>query len=834
MALQSMIPAPQQAHGYSSNNGYQVMYGFDFNQPPIQHPAQQPPSPTLTNPEMILPFEIENHIIRTPSPTRGNQTPSPAATPPGLGRPLTYGNSMPNSYVNFSRTSPQSHHRISTALSDIEEVDTTPTGPRYPGIKPATLASSPALKENGAMGLVDWKTHSRRLSDGSSSVHSEELANMKWPGFDSAHGTDVESVVLEEEEDNYGTLPKVVDSDDGSVIDEPWLGPHAGEDDDEDLLSKRADMILANAKQRLNVLEGNLRGARHSLLATPSLPKTPPYITALANFSRDRTSSGRSQRLSFSSPISPNFGHSRMQSDTSPAPILSIPPRLPLLQKRSSSALGSFAGGLSHLERSASLRGVRSQEIMRESRLQTWMEETPTQSSVISGTGRSMSQQNFHRSRTPSVESLRRPASSASDIRAQMDELKGRISTLKERAHEDRMKRMSVNSLRAPSPFTASDKWQSDVYKSGTKSAEWSQNSSPVIKQDEFSSPYYLNNSELKSSPPRAFDGTEYTESSYDDAEELLGDIKEEPEELDETSTPSTTVYAESYKKLIGPRDPIPDEFSVKGMSDETAKAQFEDEYPEYDDSADDESLDGQSEYHEAVPVLAERHEDRLDAFDYEHFFLHSAMGSFTRDRRNSSSSDESLETTRPASPPRRASVTQVAEDPQLLHRRSQSSDSVSTVQSFATAAEDVDSDDGSDDGPDPLDLATEHLFVPQIHTPQNLSPQHPVRPNRNSRRLDSAVHMTSDDDKMYLDGDAGYSNGNVKQRPVSALVSSLLEIHNMVAGSEMDESDMQLVEGLIKSLKSTCFNLQSLAADDYERRVLRRRLDEAKRALDG
>lgn len=261
-----MIPAPQQAHGYSSNNGYQVMYGFDFNQPPIQHPAQQPPSPTLTNPEMILPFEIENHIIRTPSPTRGNQTPSPAATPPGLGRPLTYGNSMPNSYVNFSRTSPQSHHRISTALSDIEEVDTTPTGPRYPGIKPATLASSPALKENGAMGLVDWKTHSRRLSDGSSSVRSEELANMKWPGFDSAHGTDVESVVLEEEEDNYGTLPKVVDSDDGSVIDEPWLGPHAGEDDDEDLLSKRADMILANAKQRLNV-GSQTRYVTHSPLA---------------------------------------------------------------------------------------------------------------------------------------------------------------------------------------------------------------------------------------------------------------------------------------------------------------------------------------------------------------------------------------------------------------------------------------------------------------------------------------------------------------------------------------------------------------------------------------
>lgn len=472
---------------------------------------------------------------------------------------------------------------------------------------------------------------------------------------------------------------------------------------------------------------------------------------------------------------------------------------------------------------------------MRESRLQTWMEETPTRNSLESGTGRSMSQQNFHRSRTSSFESLRRPASSASDIRAQMDELKGRISTLKERAQEDRMKRMSVNSLRTPSPFTASDKWQSDGYKGRSRSTDpsaWSQNSSPVAKQDEFSSPYYHNNSELRSSPPRAFDGTEYAESTYEDAEELLGDIKEEPEEVDELSTPSTTVYTERQKMLIGPHNPTPDELGDKRMSDATAKAQFEDEYPEYEDSDDGESLDGRSEYHEAVPVIAERHEDRADAFDYEHFFLHSAMGSFTRDRRGSSSSEDSLETTRPASPPRRASVIHVSEDPLLLHRRSQSTDSVSTVQSFATAAEEVDSDDESDDGPDPLDLATRHLFVPQVHTPQS---QHLLRPARNSRRLDSAVHIpASDDSKLDLDTDAGYTNSNVKQRPVSALVSSLLEIHNMVAGTEMTESDMELVEGVIKSLKSTCVNLQSLAGDDYERRVLRRRLDEARRALDG
>ncbi|QDS74292.1 hypothetical protein FKW77_003732 [Venturia effusa] len=632
-----------------------------------------PPSDFL--PDLILP---DGNRTYTPSPTRGDRTPSPAATPPGIGQPVTYGNSMHNSFVNFSRTSPQAHHRLSIALSDIEEVDSTPRGSRYVEHKPEALASSPTIRENGAMDLVDWKSHSRRLSDGSSSVHSDELENMKWPGFDSAHGADVESVVLEEEEERYRDLPKVADSDDTSMLDDPCLGSRAGEEDDEDLLSKRADMILANAKKRLNV---------------------------------------RAQ----------------------------IPIR---------------------------------------------------------------------------------------------DNTADFVTSLKEKAQEDRLKRLSVNSLRTPSPFTSSDKQHSDgYYKGASRSADWSQNSSPTAKQDEFSSPYYHSNSEPKSSPPRALDGTDYPESTYEDAEELLGDIKEEPEELDEPSTPSTTMYTERQKVLIGPHDPTPDELGDKDVSHLTAKAPFEDEYPEYEDSieGDEESLDGQSEYHEALPVPAERHEDRADAFDYEHFFLHSAMGSFVRDRRGSSGSEDSLETTRPSSPPRLASVDHTSEDPQLLHRRGRSTESLSTVKSFATAAEEVNSDDEPENGPDPLDLATDHLFVPQIHAPPSLSPQSATRSARNSRHLKSEVHMpTSDDDSSDLDTDAGYTNSNVTQRPVSALVSSLLEIHNMVAGAEMKESDMELVEGVIKSLKNTCASLQSLAADDYERRVFRRRLDDARRALDG
>jgi hypothetical protein len=117
-----------------------------------------------------------------------------------------------------------------------------------------TLASSPTLREYGSGGRIpDWTAgDERRMSDGSSSVQSDELENMTWPGFGHVTGADEESVALDEEEERFGGLPKVADSDD-SVNDDQWLGPRIDDDGDEDLLSKRADMILANAKKRLNV-----------------------------------------------------------------------------------------------------------------------------------------------------------------------------------------------------------------------------------------------------------------------------------------------------------------------------------------------------------------------------------------------------------------------------------------------------------------------------------------------------------------------------------------------------------------------------------------------------
>jgi hypothetical protein len=103
------------------------------------------------------------------------------------------------------------------------------------------------------------------------------------------------------------------------------------------------------------------------------------------------------------------------------------------------------------------------------------------------------------------------------------------------------------------------------------------------------------------------------------------------------------------------------------------------------DDDAAYDSDGGESLYHDTVQAHVS-HEDREDAFDYENFFLHSAMGSFTQERlagRSRSStvgSDASIATARATT---------------ALERRPLDPKRVS-VASFATTASFATADDGS------------------------------------------------------------------------------------------------------------------------------------------
>lgn len=86
----------------------------------------------------------------------------------------------------------------------------------------------------------------------------------------------------------------------------------------------------------------------------------------------------------------------------------------------------------------------------------------------------------------------------------------------------------------------------------------------------------------------------------------------------------------------------------------------------------------GQDDHSSYVQDLP-RHEDRLDAFDYQNFILHSALGHYFSDRPPSRSSVGSNTTARPFE-------NIAAGGP--LHSRSNSMDSISTFATFATATE--------------------------------------------------------------------------------------------------------------------------------------------------
>jgi hypothetical protein len=95
----------------------------------------------------------------------------------------------------------------------------------------------------------------RRASD-ASSLRSEDFEN--WPGFDSHDGFDDSGLGLEDQEkrDHFpGDANKTKDGMEG----DRWLRRGSNGSDESDdpyssaALSRRAEMILANAKKRLNV-----------------------------------------------------------------------------------------------------------------------------------------------------------------------------------------------------------------------------------------------------------------------------------------------------------------------------------------------------------------------------------------------------------------------------------------------------------------------------------------------------------------------------------------------------------------------------------------------------
>lgn len=274
-------------------------------------------------------------------------------------------------------------------------------------------------------------------------------------------------------------------------------------------------------------------------------------------------------------------------------------------------------------------------------------------------------------------------------LQDQMQDLKSKISTLKVQAQEDNVRRRSLQSLRTPSPFTAAEQW-------------------------------YTTAGEYVGARGNGAD-TFWNEQSN---EKNIGGSTAQPHPapLNTSPSPDPEVVEEPTQQIISDRDRPADQKSIVASLYEDADEEFDDDDSDDIDRAAlakilseplDSPVSSDEDIYEdfpPVPTVSEttRHEDREDAFDYENFFLHSALGNYSRDkayqRRQSYSSTGSVETTRPGS---QATVyLDTSPRGRKGHVRNNSADTISTTASFETATEGAEYGDDNEDSADEIEKA--------------------------------------------------------------------------------------------------------------------------------
>lgn len=430
------------------------------------------------------------------------------------------------------------------------------------------------------------------------------------------------------------------------------------------------------------------------------------------------------------SPSSPAFSnHSRKGSDNS----LRIGLPIKVYPQRSSSVIG-VPGARQPLTGSKSadqLNGQykRASYIVREAQVQleplsedetsqlssrAQLDATYRHSSITSSTFGSGNERGLARS--ASVTQMR-------DIKDQVNDLKGKISSLREQARADSLKRRSIQSLRTPSPFTYS------------RIGQWAGASDSTVGSD----------SRSDADPDKLGHSSDETASVGKDSAVNVGEIDgesmysvEDAQHLGHGQVGQLDRDSEAALRADGFVNVEDDDdmFTENGDIDE-------DELEEVFDSV---SEGGDSLYHEAVQHQVS-HEDREDAFDYEHFFLHSAMGTISqrmamarRDSNASYTSESSVETTR-------GPITE-NQQKRPQHSRRGSEASISSVESFATAEEALSSRQSMDSSrnADTLDDLPEESSTPSSPS----SPSTPSTETMDSPRTEKRATVTGIASPLY------------------------------------------------------------------------------------
>ena len=457
----------------------------------------------------------------------------------------------------------------------------------------------------------------------------------------------------------------------------------------------------------------------------------------------------------------------------------------------------------------------------------------------------------------PPVQGLTRARSTTQmrDLRDQMQDLKGKISSLKSRAREDSMRRRSLQSLRTPSPFTAAEQWYSEATHFEQQTSTETKSNARTSIQDttgqtavdesivEEGGLPVSDTSEIRILPETG----KVDESEFDRTprNKMAMQVDQEPIEAAEDQSPS-----KPGKSDLAP-EPDPNK---------------EDLYPYNEDPPDsgidleeEDSLYGDHDYHETSPSpIGERHEDRPDAFDYEHFFLHSGTGTLARknlSRSSSRSSIYSVETTKPSHVTTdQSSATDDSEEGSLEgtpkrdklsshHQRNNSVESISTVATYATATEGKGSEDGSASEDEWIlhhPIAGSWQSDPKRKHARSAVPDNPAEGSVKRHATARSMASTNAEPVPALPSPYRHEAGSAQGRDLLVLLETALASSEVGGGErrelKLSEGDSGLVEKLVKSLAKVCEKMQAADKEGsrYEGRVWRRRLDAARRMLDG
>lgn len=445
------------------------------------------------------------------------------------------------------------------------------------------------------------------------------------------------------------------------------------------------------------------------------------------------------------------------------------------------------------------------------------------------------------------------------ELRDQMQDLKGKISSLKQRAREDSMRRRSLQSLRTPSPFTAAEQWY------GGSPDRQLGNITIITSNVEQKRSMSLGRRKVKDykmTEPDCIHVMRDTNVSSNKEADLFHEynlLSEQREDTSiDTSFDSSTNSRSSVLGIVTRQGKVSDgaDSNVEDTED-TCSQDDQSEAQEYELSRETPGMASSSDaqvfeesgeaqgLEQASSPIGERHEDRPDAFDYEHFYLHSAMGHYSRrkakSRASSHSSVYSVETAKPYNDVAEFSDSE-EEDYDLTakdsgfnsdsrprnHLRQSSGQSVSTTATFATATEGRDEDGVSEDGWTngrsmagawQSDYSSKRKF--HINTGNTSTRPNQTTPTQSSTNiaLQPARGRAILDQLSALPAFAPAANG--------ASIPPL----------KLADGDSELVGRLIQSLSKVCDQLHIADAEGsgkYEGRQWRRRLDAARRVLEG